>query len=127
MALLCDVIGGEVLLECGDEAAARRYVHEGVVHLAALPDAGILHGRLQALKERVEKRLLVEPLTRAEQRVLELLPTELNQREIAERLFVSRETARTHPGHLSQAEGAWAERWRSRRRERWGCSEMREH
>ena len=96
MALLCDVISGEVLLQCGDVPRAAMCVHEGFARLAAWPDAGILRARLERLKERVEERRLAEPLTSAERRVLELLPTELSQREIAERLFVSHETVRTH-------------------------------
>ena len=71
-------------------------MHAGFARLAAWPDAGILRARLQRLRERLEERRLAEPLTPAERRVLELLPTELSQREIAERLFVSHETVRTH-------------------------------
>jgi LuxR family maltose regulon positive regulatory protein len=60
------------------------------------PDAGILRDRLHRLRERLGGLALVDPLTPAECRVLELLPTQLSQREIAERLFVSRGTVRTH-------------------------------
>ena len=38
----------------------------------------------------------VQPLTKAETRVLELLPTRLTGDEIATRLFVSPNTVRTH-------------------------------
>ncbi|HJW76409.1 MAG TPA: LuxR C-terminal-related transcriptional regulator, partial [Thermoleophilia bacterium] len=40
--------------------------------------------------------LLLEPLTPAERRILELLPTELSLKEIGARLWVSPETVRTH-------------------------------
>jgi LuxR family maltose regulon positive regulatory protein len=39
---------------------------------------------------------VIEPLTGAEHRVLELLPTQLTLKEIAARLDVSLETVRTH-------------------------------
>ena len=96
MAVLCEVLVGEALAECGDLAEASRWMHAGYARLASWPDAGILRPRLQRLRERLEQRLLLEPLTPAERRVLELLPTELNLGEIASRLWVSRETVRTH-------------------------------
>ena len=41
-------------------------------------------------------RRLSEPLTPAEHRVLELLPTHLTEAQMAEQLFVSRNTVKTH-------------------------------
>ena len=96
MAVLCDVVGGEVLLEAGDVAGAERRARAGVARLAALTDPGVLRDRLQRLMARAEERRLSDPLTPAERRVLDLLPTELSLREIGERLYVSRETVRTH-------------------------------
>jgi len=43
---------------------------------------------------------LIEPLTERELEVLRLLPTELTTAEIAERLFISYHTARTHLKHI---------------------------
>ncbi len=122
MALLCDVISGEVLLQCGDVPGAARCVHEGFSRLAACPDTGILRARLEQLKERLEERRLADPLTPAERRVLELLPTELSQREIAERLFVSRETVRTHTRDIYRKLEVHTRTKPSRGRARSGCS-----
>ena len=96
LTLLAAVLVGELLLECGDLAAATYWMHDGFAHLASMPDAGILRPRLLRLRDDIEAQRLRQPLTRAEHRVLELLPTELSQKEIAVRLFVSPETVRTH-------------------------------
>ncbi len=52
------------------------------------------------LDERLEERARVEPLTPAERRVLELLPTQLSFPEMAARLFVGRPTVKTHVQHI---------------------------
>ena len=96
LVLIADVVVGQSLFDRGDLAGAADRVRSGFTCLATWPDAGILRDRLHELKERIDERRLLEPLTPAERRVLELLPTELSQREIAERLFVSQETVRTH-------------------------------
>jgi LuxR family maltose regulon positive regulatory protein len=96
VSLITDVVVAELMLERGDTAGAEQWTRAGSACLATWPDAGILRERLQRLRERLEERRLTGPLTPAERRVLELLPTELSLREIAERLFVSRETVRTH-------------------------------
>jgi LuxR family maltose regulon positive regulatory protein len=44
----------------------------------------------------VERTSVSEPLTPAERRVLELLPTHLTDAQMAEQLFVSRNTVKTH-------------------------------
>jgi LuxR family transcriptional regulator, maltose regulon positive regulatory protein len=96
MAMVCEVIAGEVLAERGDLTEARRWLRAGLTRLAAMPDAGILRPRLLRLQDLLEQRQLLEPLTPAERRVLELLPTELSLKEIASHLWVSHETVRTH-------------------------------
>ena len=96
LSLLAEAVVGELLVERGDLAEATRWMRAGFVRLASTPDAGILRPRLLRLRDRLEERLLLEPLTPAERRVLELLPTELNLGEIASRLWVSHETVRTH-------------------------------
>ena len=95
-ALICEVLTGEILAETGDLEGARRWMRAGFARLSTWPDAGILRDRLQRLREHLEEREQIEPLTPAERRVLEFLPTELSQPEIAARLFVSPETVRTH-------------------------------
>jgi LuxR family maltose regulon positive regulatory protein len=95
-ALLYDVLVGEILAEQGDLAEATRWMHAGFAHLALMPDAGILRSRLSRLRDLLERRRLLEPLTPAERRVLDLLPTELTLKKVASRLYVSLETVRTH-------------------------------
>jgi LuxR family maltose regulon positive regulatory protein len=48
----------------------------------------------------VAGRTLPEPLTKSELRVLRYLPTDLSTREIADQLFVSVHTIKTHVKHL---------------------------
>ena len=96
LSLLAEVVVGELLVECGDLAEATRWMRAGFARLASMPDAGILRPRLLRLRDLLEQRRLLEPLTPAERRVLELLPTELSLKEIASHLWVSHETVRTH-------------------------------
>jgi LuxR family maltose regulon positive regulatory protein len=90
------VLVGELLLERGDLADATCWIQAGLARLASIPDPGILRDRVLGLRERLERLKLLEPLTQAERRVLELLPTELSYGEIAARLWVSRDTVHTH-------------------------------
>jgi LuxR family maltose regulon positive regulatory protein len=94
--LLGDIFVGEMLAERGDLDEAVRWMRAGFTHLAAMPDAGILGPRLLRLREQLERMRLLEPLTAAERRVLELLPTELSLKQIAAKLCVSHETVRSH-------------------------------
>ena len=64
--------------------------------LAAYPDAGIFGRRAKALKDALDRRVMAEPITPAEQRVLELLPTHLTYAELAARLFLSKATVKSH-------------------------------
>jgi len=96
MALLGEVIVGELLVQLGDVAEATRWMHVAFARLATMKDAGILQPRLLRLRDLVERRRLLEPLTPAERRVLELLPTELKFKEIASKLWVSRGTVHSH-------------------------------
>ena len=96
MALLALSVLGEAALEAGDTVrAAERAVAAGIV-LSRYPDAGILRRRVERLAGAVERTRGAEPLTPAERRVLELLPTHLSEAQIAEDLFVSRNTVKTH-------------------------------
>ena len=106
LRLITDVIVAESLFESADVTGAVRWMKDGVACLATWPDAGILRDRLRRLGERIEQRRLVEPLTPAELRVLELLPTQLSLPEIARRLFISRPTVKTHVQHIYRKLGA---------------------
>jgi LuxR family maltose regulon positive regulatory protein len=59
------------------------------------PAPGLLR-RAEALEARLRVRSSVEPISRAELRVLELLPTHLTTAEIAERLHLSPNTVGSH-------------------------------
>ena len=96
LTLLVEVVLGEIFVERGDLAAATGWMHAGFDHLASYPDAGVLGLRLVRLRDVVDRRRLIEPLTGAEHRILELLPTQLTLKEIAARLDVAPETVRTH-------------------------------
>lgn len=96
MSLLTTVILGEVDLERGDPAAAERWSERAQHALRQYPDAGVLRGRAERLRRHLEQARSREPLTAAEHRVLELLPTHLTETEMAERLFVSKNTIKTH-------------------------------
>jgi LuxR family maltose regulon positive regulatory protein len=92
----------EIFLELGDVAAARFRAEEAERHLAGLLTEGTLRQRLH----RVSARLAREggparvpsamALTRAEMRVLQLLPTHLSLSQIGEELYISRNTVKAH-------------------------------
>lgn len=94
--LLSETIVAEALVDAGDVEGAGRWVHEGLATLAAYLDSGDLGPRLLRLRRLLEERQLADPLTTAEHRLLELLPTELSEKEIARRLAVSPQTVHTH-------------------------------
>ena len=96
MELLTSVVLGEAAVEVGDAAAAKRRAASAAAQLARYPDAGILTRRAEHLRAAVELTHVSEALTPAERRVLELLPTHFTEQEIAERLFVSHNTVKTH-------------------------------
>ena len=94
--ILGEITLGEVALACGDVAAAERRRAQAQRLLDQYPDAGILAKRAERLRKAAEQLRMTEPLTAAEARVLELLPTHLTEGQIAEELFVSRNTVKTH-------------------------------
>jgi LuxR family transcriptional regulator, maltose regulon positive regulatory protein len=81
-------------------AEAERWTIRAERTLTGYPDAGMLVGRVGRLRQTLEQLRLAEPLTAAERRVLELLPTQLTAAQIAARLFVSTNTAKTHMRHV---------------------------
>jgi LuxR family maltose regulon positive regulatory protein len=95
MILRADVFD-EIALRQGDDAAAERWAAEAEAELKRYPDAGILRGRTERLRAALEQRRMTDPITPAERRVLELLPTQLTAEQIAVRLFVSRNTVKSH-------------------------------
>jgi LuxR family maltose regulon positive regulatory protein len=97
------------LLELGEAAVltgrvddAADLLAEAQRRLRRLRDTGLLPfavervGRLVAEATAVPTSDLVEPLSAAERRVLQFLPTHLSFGEIGEELFVSRNTVKSH-------------------------------
>jgi len=86
----------EAFIDRDDAQTARRWLDRargGVVRWAEAPG---LTRRIDALEEALQERAAVEPITRAEGRVLALLASNLTLPEIAARLSVSPNTAATH-------------------------------
>jgi LuxR family maltose regulon positive regulatory protein len=96
MALLAHAVLGEVTLERGDRRKAAAHAAAADAMLRRYPDAGILRRRAERLRGAVEATRIAEPLTAAEHKVLELLPTHLTEAQVAGQLFVTRNTVKTH-------------------------------
>jgi len=96
MGLLTHVVLGEVAVERGEMAAAETHASAAVALLERYPDAGVLRRRAERLRAAVERARVAEPLTPAERRVLELLPTYLTEQQMAEQLFVAHNTVKSH-------------------------------
>jgi LuxR family maltose regulon positive regulatory protein len=95
------IVVGRIFLDLDDVPAARQKVSEARRQLARLPTQGTLHADLQQLAGEVARRG-VSPasasgltFTRAELRVLHLLPTHLSLGEMGDELAVSRNTVKT--------------------------------
>ena len=87
-------------LELGDPRGATTLHHEATAILRRRPRLGMLVGRADAISEHIPSTAdassgWAATLTAAELRLLPLLTTHLSFREIAERLFVSRNTVKT--------------------------------
>jgi LuxR family transcriptional regulator, maltose regulon positive regulatory protein len=91
---------GEVALRLGDDLAAECWTAEAEAALARYPDAGVLRGRTKRLREALEERRMADPLTAAERRVLDLLPTQLTAGQMAARLFLTENTVKSHLSHI---------------------------
>jgi len=96
MGLLTHVVLGEVTAERCDMVAAEAHALAAAALLKRFPDAGILRRRAEHLRGAVERARVAEPLTPAEHRVLELLPMYFTEVQMAEQLFVSRNTVKSH-------------------------------
>ena len=96
MLVMASVILGEIALACHDFEATQQWSGRALEALRHYPDAGVFRSRAERLRVAVEQTLHAEPLTPAERRVLELLPTHLTEGQIAGQLFVSTNTVKTH-------------------------------
>jgi ATP/maltotriose-dependent transcriptional regulator MalT len=84
----------------GDRRTARARAAAARAIIDRYPDTGVLADRLAAVEAALEQRsadaLRGTRLTRAELRVLALLPSELSTQQIAQRLYLSGDTVRSH-------------------------------
>ena len=91
LALRCAGIS----LDVGDLAGALAFAQVAGDTLQGYPDAGTLPARLRRLEARIRRGEDYE-LTPAELRLIHFLPTHLSLQEIADRLYLSRATVKTH-------------------------------
>ena len=96
----------QVELDLGDHASAEVWLSEARRGLSRYPDAGILPGSAGRLEKTLRQRLMLEPISPGETRVLRLLPTYLSAEGIANRIFVSKNTVRTHMASIYRKLGA---------------------
>jgi LuxR family transcriptional regulator, maltose regulon positive regulatory protein len=97
----CRILMARAVLRLGGLAAAAEHLDEAGRALRRTPDAHVLGGWLGDALADVDRALAATPraewsLTSAEIRVLRYLPSHLSFREIAERLYVSPNTVKTH-------------------------------
>jgi LuxR family maltose regulon positive regulatory protein len=85
----------DISLDLGDRPGAVELARVADDALQAYPDAGGLPARLHRLQERIRLGRDYD-LTAAELRLIHFLPTHLSLQEIADRLFLSRPTVKTH-------------------------------
>ncbi len=103
---------GQLLLELGDTLGAERKIAEARRHLAMLSPGGALVPWVDGLASAVERALarsMVEEastLTTAELRVLHVLPTHKSLAQIADELFVSRNTVKSQAAAIYRKLGA---------------------
>jgi len=98
--LLCNLVLAEAALSRGDPAAAAEFATEARRAGRREPGAQRLHDRLDALQDRLNTlpagpASAIPHVTPAELRLLEYLPTHLSMQEIAERLGITRNTAKS--------------------------------
>ena len=89
------------LLLVGDVAMSRVLCHEAQDLVATMPDGGNLPERIAQMQQVIDSDttpigVTATPMTPAEMRVLRYLPTHLTFAAIADELFVSRNTVKTH-------------------------------
>jgi LuxR family maltose regulon positive regulatory protein len=94
--ILGSLVLGEIALGRGDLLAAEPWSARAQAVLERYPDAGMLGPRAERLRFALQERLLGQAITPAEQRVLDRLPTQLSAGDIGARLFISRNTMRSH-------------------------------
>ena len=96
MALLAAVVLGEAAVESGDGAAATAHAAAAAALLERYPDAGILRRRVEHLRGAVELAVRRRPAHAGGAPRARAIAHAPHRAQIAERLFVSRNTVKTH-------------------------------
>jgi LuxR family transcriptional regulator, maltose regulon positive regulatory protein len=95
---------GRACLALDDAAGARVVLRHARDILRRRPDLGVLPNQVEELRSRIDTSRAgiagVSSLTTAELRLLPLLPTHLTFAEIAERLYLSQHTVKTHASSI---------------------------
>jgi LuxR family transcriptional regulator, maltose regulon positive regulatory protein len=89
---------GSVLRALGEPERSQAAITEARSIIRSCPDPGILTGRLKAPERspRPGTGSADEELTRRERRVLQLLTSDLSERDIGQQLYVSHNTIHSH-------------------------------
>ncbi|MDW5593828.1 LuxR C-terminal-related transcriptional regulator [Conexibacter stalactiti] len=93
------LLQAELELDRRDRSGAREAATAARAIIARYPDVGVLEPRLAAVEAALRREageLLGSDLTRAERRVLELLPSDLSRSGIAAALYLSQDTVGSH-------------------------------
>jgi LuxR family maltose regulon positive regulatory protein len=91
----------EIAFEVGETDSMADLLDRASRALVRLPDAGMIPARLEQLRRRSQQvDPLLDTLTPAERRVLGRLRTHHTLAEIANELFISRSTVKTHVGSI---------------------------
>jgi LuxR family maltose regulon positive regulatory protein len=111
MSLVCYSLLAQSALACSDLRLARAMATEAQRVRPLVADATFLHAQLDEVAERLEqgsasKALEAAPLTSAELRVLAYLPTHHSLQDIADQLYISRNTAKSHSVAIFRKLGA---------------------
>jgi DNA-binding NarL/FixJ family response regulator len=96
------IVLADVALRLGRTTEAREYIDGATRTSRRHPDTGILGRELATIAERLADTVAHAPpeLSERELAVLELMPSELSIQGIADALYVSRETVKTHRRHI---------------------------
>jgi LuxR family maltose regulon positive regulatory protein len=98
--LIAAVVAGEACLRVDRPLDAALWSARAQEELQDWPDDGVLRARVEALRVAVELRRGMEPLSAAEERLVEFLPTQLSFVEIAAHLSLSTNTVKSHVRHI---------------------------
>lgn len=103
-AMRTRLVLADVATQLGRLTEARGHLDAASYIDSRYEDTGVLTTQIEIIRKRLTEAAEAAPvhLSDREQAVLELMTTELSVREIAEALYVSKETVKTHRRHIYQ-------------------------